>query len=140
MTADIKILQISLYLVGFGLIFGPQVLGWASLVSPKRPTIISQPTNIIPLLCGTWRNLPLTADIKKLQKSQHLVDNCLILGPPGTRLGLPGLSKTAYNKKSTHQQNSTSLRDMAELTFDCIDEKTTKKNIFGGFWPYFQTL
>ena len=24
--------------------------------------------------------------------------------------------------------------------FDCIDEKTTKKTIFGGFWPYFQTL
>ena len=73
--------------------------------------------------------------LKKLKKSQHLVDNCLILGPPGTRLGLPGSSKTAYNKKSTHQQNSTSLRDMAELTFDCIDEKTTKKPFLVGFGP-----
>ena len=119
---------------------GPQVLSWASLVRPKRPTILSQPTNKISLLYGTWRNLLLTADIKKLQKSLYLVDFSPIYGPPGARMGLPGSSKTAYNIRSTHQQNFTSLWDMAELTFDCWDEKTAKKPKFGAFWPYFRTL
>ena len=29
---------------------------------------------------------------------------------------------------------------MAELTFDCWDEKTAKKPKFGALWPYFRTL
>ena len=98
LTADINNFKNSVHWVNFGLFFGPP--GTQLGLRPKRPTLTSQPTEKISLLCGAWRNLPLTGDIKKLQKSVHLVNLGLIFGPPGTRLGLPGLSKTAFNNKS----------------------------------------
>ena len=50
LSADIK----SLFLADFGPIFGLQ------------NGLTSQPINKIPLYCWTQRNVPLTADIKKL--------------------------------------------------------------------------
>ena len=137
LTADVKNFKKAYIWSILASLLAPHVLGKPSLVSSKQPLIISQPSNKISLLCGTWWNLPLTADITKLQKSQLLVNYGLIFGPLGTRLGHPGSSKTVYNNKSTHRQNLTSLRGKEELTFDWRYRKTSKKRTFGQFWPNF---
>ena len=86
---------------------GPQELGLASLVRPKRPTILFQPTDKISLLCGTWRNLPLTPDIKKLQKSLYLVNFSPIYGPQ--ELGWAPLVRSKWPTISGQPTNKISL-------------------------------